>query len=311
MGSKISKNSNKMSNQKPNSNLKPQLTESSYPLGIDNYSEWYIRISEGQNKTDEFKEVNKFISDFCLNNTFEELKSSKISLQFINYGDTQLVFVITLDNNKQYTLLVNQPKTRPGQGFEEYNNLLRFNKLHPEIIIKPIKYYVNPNNPQQELYITPYYYQARCIGVDPDEKKWGEWIPEPYYHYRIYSEKEAKIIKKCMVAMIIKFYDEKNKLGIVKYSLDGEDFMLKKGYQNEELNEENIIKNFIFIAARKVIQIEFEEYINRIKKELKNDFEENENIIVKKKLRAPFSEEDIEEGIKYGMKLRENNKSTK
>ena len=60
-----------------------------------------------------------------------------------------------------------------------------------------------------------------------------------------------------------------------------------------------------------MIQIGFEEYINRIKKELKNDFEENENIVVKKKLRAPFSEEDIEEGIKYGMKLRENNKSTK
>ena len=260
MGSKISKNSNKMSNQKPNSNLKPQLTESSYPLGIDNYSEWYIRISEGQNKTDEFKEVNKFISDFCLNNTFEELKSSKISIQFINYGDTQLVFVITLDNNKQYTLLVNQPKTRPGQGFEEYNNLLKFNKLHPEIIIKPIKYYVNPNNPQQELYITPYYYQARCVGVETPEKGWGEWIPEPKYHYRIYSEKEAKIIKKCMVAMIVKFYDEKNKLGIVEYSLDGDDFMLKKGYENEELNEENIIKNFVVIAARKVIKIKFEKY---------------------------------------------------
>ena len=59
-----------MSNQKSNSNLKPQLIESNYPLGIDNYSEWYIRISEGQNKTDEFKEVNKFISDFCLNNNF-------------------------------------------------------------------------------------------------------------------------------------------------------------------------------------------------------------------------------------------------
>ena len=77
MGSKISKNSNKMSNQKPNSNLKPQLIESNYPLGIDNYSEWYIRNSEGQNKENEFKKVNKFITDFCLNNNFEELKMLK------------------------------------------------------------------------------------------------------------------------------------------------------------------------------------------------------------------------------------------
>ena len=104
--------------------------------------------------------------------------------------------------------------------------------------------------------------------------------------------------------MIVKFYDEKNKLGIVEYSLDGDDFMLKKGYENEELNEENIIKNFVVIAARKVIKIEFEEYINRMRKELRNDFKENENIFVKKKLRASFTEEEIEEGITYGMKLR-------
>ena len=109
-----------------------------------------------------------------------------------------------------------------------------------------------------------------------------------------------------MVAMIVKFYDEKNKLGIVEYSLDGDDFMLKKGYENEELNEENIIKNFVVIAARKVIKIEFEEYINRIRKELRNNFKEKENNILKKKLRAPFNEEDIEEGIKFGMKLRQN-----
>ena len=107
--------------------------------------------------------------------------------------------------------------------------------------------------------------------------------------------------------MMVKFYDEKNKLGIAGYSLDGDDFMLKKGYENGELNEENIIKNFVFIAARKVIKIEFDEYINRIKKELKNDFGKNdEKIILKKKLRAPFTDEDIEEGIKYGMKLRKN-----
>ena len=314
MGSKISKYKIKMSS--PNQNIYnnvdnkskvkiiPKFSESNYPLGIDNYDEWYIRISQDQNKEKEFKKVNAFITSFCLYNSFPELQGFQVSLQFINYGDTQLVFVITIDNNKQYTLLVNQPKARLNQGYEEYTNLISFNKIHPEIIIKPIGYYVNPNDPHQELYITPYYYQARCVGVETPEKGWGEWIPEPKYHYRIYSEKEAKIIKKCMVAMIVKFYDEKNKLGIVEYSLDGDDFMLKKGYENEELNEENIIKNFVVIAARKVIKIEFEEYINRMRKELRNDFKENENIFVKKKLRAPFTEEEIEEGITYGMKLR-------
>ena len=90
------------------------------------------------------------------------------------------------------------------------------------------------------------------------------WIPEPKYHYKIFTEEE--LIRKCMIAMMIKFYDEKNKCVIGGYSLDGDDFMLKKGYENEEFNEENIIKNFVFIAARKVIKIEFEEYINRLRK---------------------------------------------
>ena len=52
-----------------------------------------------------------------------------------------------------------------------------------------------------------------------------------------------------MIAMMIKFYDEKNKCVIGGYSLDGDDFMLKKGYENEEFNEENIIKNIVFSSA--------------------------------------------------------------
>ena len=64
----------------------------------------------------------------------------------------------------------------------------------------------------------------------------------------------------------------------------------------------------MFIAARKVIKIEFEEYINRLRKELRNDFEENENIVIKRKMRASFLEEDITKGIKLGMKLRAKQK---
>ena len=79
---------------------------------------------------------------------------------------------------------------------------------------------------------------------------------------------------------------------------------LKKDNENEEFNEENIIKNIVFSSARKVIKIEFEEYINRLRKELRNDFEENENIVIKRKMRVPF----LKEGIKLGMKLRKKQK---
>ena len=272
-------------------------------LGIENYGEWYIRHLPQQNKKEEFKKVNDFISEFISKTDIEELKGKK-DIKFINYGDTQLVFVVTINEEKQYALLLNQPKTQAGQGLEEYNNLINLNKNHPDIVIKPLKYYVNPSNPQQELYITPYYFKARCVGVN--EKDWGIWIPEPNYHFKDFNQTERKIINKCMIALVVKLYDEKNKKGISKWRFDGGDFMLLKGFEKEVINEENILKKLLMISARKLITIELNEYIDRMKIELKNGLkEEDEKIIIGKNLRCPFSEEEIEEGIKFGMNLRE------
>ena len=272
-------------------------------LGIENYGEWYIRHLPQQNKKEEFKKVNDFISEFISKTDIEELKGKK-DIKFINYGDTQLVFVVTINEEKQYALLLNQPKTQAGQGLEEYNNLINLNKNHPDIVIKPLKYYVNPSNPQQELYITPYYFKARCVGVN--EKDWGIWIPEPNYHFKDFNQTERKIINKCMIALVVKLYDEKNKKGISKWRFDGGDFMLLKGFEKEVINEGNILKKLLMISARKLITIELNEYIDRMKIELKNGLkEEDEKIIIGKNLRCPFSEEEIEEGIKFGMNLRE------
>ena len=232
----------------------------------------------------------------------EELNGKK-NIKFINYGDTQLVFVVTINEEKQYAVLLNQPKTEAGQGLEEYNNLINLNKNHPDIVIKPLKYYVSPSNPQQELYITPYYFKARCVGVN--EKDWGVWIPEPEYHFKDFSQTERKIINKCMIALVVKLFDEKNKKGISKWRFDGGDFMLLKGFEKEEINEENILKKLLMISARKLITIEFNEYVDKMRIELKNGLkEEDEKIIIGKNLRCPFSEEEIEEGIKFGMNLR-------
>ena len=110
-----------------------------------------------------------------------------------------------------------------------------------------------------------------------------------------------------MIALVIKLYDEKNKKGISRWRFDGGDFMLLKGFENEEINESNIIKNLIMISARKLITIELDEYINKMKVELRNGIkDQDKKIIIGKNLRCPFSEEEIEEGILYGMKLRKN-----
>ena len=286
------------------SNEKQKIPLSREPLGINNYGEWYIRHLPEQKEEVEFLKINKFIKEFVSKNNIKELQGKEIDCQFINYGDVQVVFVVTIDEKKQYALLVNQPKTPAGQGLEEYNNLINLNKSNPDIVIKPINYYVNPDNPQQELYITPYYFQARCVGVNTNA--WGIWIPEPNYYFRDFNQIEKKIINKCMIALVIKLYDEKNKKGISRWRFDGGDFMLLKGFENGEINEDNIIKNLIMISARKLITIELKDYIEKMKIELRNGLKDNEEkLIIGKNLRCPFSEEEIEEGIKFGMKLRE------
>lgn len=282
---------------------KKSIPLSKEPLGLYNYGEWYIRLLPEQNDEKEFDKINKFVQEIVNNNNIKEFKGYKKSCKFINYGDTQLVFVMTIDEKIQYALLINQPKTPAGQGLEEYNNLIELNKNHPDIVIKPLNYYVNPNNPQQEFYITPYYFQARCVGVDTT--KWGIWIPEPKYYFRDFTELERKIINKCMVALVVKLYDDKNKKAISKWRFDGGDFMLLKGFEDNEINEDNIIKRLVMISARKLITIELNEYIERMKIELKNGIKDgDEKKIIGKNLRCPFSDEEIEEGIKYGLKLR-------
>ena len=300
--SKEPQDNSKVQNIEENKEIHVPLSKES--IGINNYGEWYIRNLPEQKQREEFDKVNVFLRQIFFGKKLKELEGKDRTLKFCNYGDTQLVYVMTIDEKTQYALLVNQPKTPAGQGFEEYNTLISLNKKHPDIVIKPINYYVNPRDPQQELYITPYYFQSRCVGVNTTE--WGIWIPEPEYYFRDFTQLERKIINKCMIALVVKLYDEENKKGISKWRFDGGDFMLLKGFENDEINEENIIKRLKMISARKLITIELNDYIEKMKIELKNGIKDGEEkIIIGKNLRCPFSEEEIEEGIKLGLKLRE------
>ena len=113
-----------------------------------------------------------------------------------------------------------------------------------------------------------------------------------------------------MIAMLIKLYDDENNKGIANCRLDGGDFMLLKGYENNEISCDNIIKHLKLIAARELVPISLDDYINRIRIELANN-EEINSIVIGKKLRQPFTEEEIETGIEIGLALRNQNKQYK
>lgn len=270
-------------------------------LGIPNFGPWYIEILPNQDILEELIDMSKFVKSIIDNKNIHEFNSNNIDVQFINYGKTQLVFVVTVDNSKQYTLLINQPATKYGVGKNEFDNLNKLNQIDSELVIKPMYYFENGN---YELYITPYYHQARCVGVETTQ--WGIWIPEPEYHFETFNEKDRKIINSAMVAMLIKLYNEENSMGIAKCRLDGGDFMLLKGFENNEISFENIINHLKLIAARELISISLDDYINKIRTELTNQ-ENNELIITGKNLRRQLTNEEIETGIQLGLKLRKQN----
>ena len=270
-------------------------------LGIPNFGPWYINVLPEQDTLEEITEIFNFIKSVVYDKKILEFNSGNIDIQFINYGRTQLVFVVTVDNNKQYTLLVNQPATKYGVGKNEFDNLNMLNKIDAQLVIKPLYYFENEN---QELYITPYYHQARCIGVDTNE--WGMWIPEPEYHFDMFNEKNRRIINSTMIAILIRLYDEKNNKGISKCRLDGGDFMLLKGFENNELSYDNITNYIKLIAARELLHISLDDYINRIRLELASKYTDN-LIVVGKKLRKPFTEDEIESGVEMGLRLKRIN----
>ena len=273
-------------------------------LGIIDDDIWYYKFLPNQNIIEEIAKIQAFKKSFIYSDTFLELNGTKFQFQFINYGETQLVYVVTIDNSKKYTILVNQPATEYGVGKTEFINLNRLNQLDPDVVIKPISYFSNNDH---ELYITPYYYQARCIGVETTN--WGIWIPEPDSHFKNFNNDEKRIINSTMVAMLINLYDEENNKGIAKTRLDGGDFMLLKGFEEDNITFENISNHIKLIAARELTSISLDDYIDRIRLELsKNDLGENELIITGKKLREPLTIEEVETGIELGLALR-NKKS--
>lgn len=280
-------------------------------LGIPNYGMHYLKmppeIDSLEDTLEEFLGIHNFINQVASSNTVPEFQGKQKRLQFINYGSTQLVYVLTIDENRQYTFLVNQPSTPFGTGKREFENLRMLSENNKTNVITPLYYFTDKNTSNRELYVTPYYYQSRCIGVE--DKEWGMWIPEPEYLFYDFKPQDKKVINASMVALLVKLYDAKGKKGLSEVRLDGGDFMLEKGFEDYDMNFENVLKRMKLIAARKLEPIEFDEYISRIRQELSGKISDNQEMkIIGKKLRSPLGLDEIEDGIKLGITLRERGK---
>lgn len=271
-------------------------------LGIPDNGYFYHSTGQAQDRSVEFGKTEEFL-DWLISNHPEEFDYNA-SIKFINYGDTELVYVIDELGNKR-TLLVGQPNVKFGTVKIEYDNLQKLYKQNSSLVVCPSIYF---SHQDREAYVTPYFNQARCIATQ--EIGWGAYIPEPDYHFKRYSLEDEYVICTAIIANLITLYDEQEKLGLASCKIGGGDFILEKEWDRESHSMENTLHRMHLIAARELISIELPGYINLLRNEFsKNTYykklaEKDPNILVNLKNRYPMMKESIEDGIALGLKLR-------
>lgn len=283
-------------------------------LGIPGTGIEYLKLAPEKdnlvNRIGEFEEIRNFLVEVAQSNLLPEFQGNSKAIQFINYGDTEMVYVLSVGERK-YTMLLGQPATQFGTVKQEYENLKMLGRNHPQEVVVPMQCFTSQNG-RHELYVTPYLHQARCVGIETTQ--WGAWVPEPFYRFEDFSQEERSVINSSMIALLINFFDTKNNLGIGACHLGGGDFVLEKGYENEPVTHENILKRIKLIAARELLPMSLDEYVKRIQDEFsqrtyyRSEEERDKSILINHKLKTPMTQEEIQSGIELGYALRERQK---
>lgn len=276
-------------------------------ISIGSLNPAYLEVNEIQDKDDEYKKIRKFLQRYIAR--YSEISGvpvEELELEFINYGKTELVYVLTEKNGRRTTLLVKQPIVEFGKVKQEAKNLLILNKRDKNVVA-PIDYF---RLGDQELYATPYINQARCIASDDC---WGMYIPEPFYRFVPFTKEQEEVVTSCMIAKLVSLYDFVNHEGISCCKLGGGDFMLPKGWETEAATIENTLENLYLISARNKVKCSFDKYLELIKSEFsrRTISEDSKDLIMNIRGRVPIKMEDIESGILLGQSIiQRNNLST-
>lgn len=277
------------------------------PLGIGLINPYYIETNELQEKVYEYKKIDKFLNKYkSIYAEDNRLNVDELSVDFINYGKTELVYVLTEPTGKKVTVLTKQPAVEFGKVKQEADNLTQLNKVD-ENVVAPIDYYKFGD---QELYVTPYINQARCVA---SFNQWGMYVPEPYYRFENFTREQEQVVNTCMIAKLVSLYDFNNQEGIANCKIGGGDFMLPKGWENETPTIENTLNNIYLIAAREKINCDFDEYLDIIRDEFSRETinEDQESLKINLRGRVAMDVNDIENGIELGKQIiEERNKES-
>lgn len=272
----------------------------------------YVNALVCQDKNKEMAKIQNFVEEYAIKFIKEKgFNPGYCHLQFINYGSTELVYVLTLPNDERFTFLIKQPAVNFGQVKKEAVHLTNLAKKD-DCVVCPISYYANGD---QEGFITPYENQARCVASDDEEGGWGMYIPEPYYRFEKFTQNQRKVVNCCMIAKLVSLYDFEKGCGIAKAKLGGGDFMLPKGWEKREPALWQTLNDLKLIACRERVYLPFDKYLEVIRKEFsqKTICMWEKDCLVNIRGRVEMTSEEIEEGISLGKKILKekliNNKS--
>ena len=250
-------------------------------LGINDYDFIYYELSPEQQPIEEVIKTSEFIeNDFAnyLKENYPNYYSKNIRIKFINWGHMEVVYV--LDNgHKKYTLLMGQPNLEYGKVKSEYDNLKILSKNNDDVV-SPLLYYGNPKY-NREIYMTPYYYQARCISYF--DEKLGVYVPEPDYHFEEFNGYKKDIIEEAITAKILSLYNLGTHVGLDEFNVSSGDFILEKGFEDTINNVNNVFNDMKVIAARKLVNMSLDDYIDLIYERLEK-----------------FNSKNIDKGIDLG-----------
>ena len=268
-------------------------------IGIGMINPAYIEVNELQDKDYEYKKISKFLKKYMLNYAEQNgLNVNDLRIQFINYGKTELVYVLTEPNGERVTILTKQPAVEFGKIKQEAQNLRDLKQVDKKVVA-PIDYY---RFGDQELYVTPYINQARCVA---SYGTWGMYIPEPFYRFEDFTSEQEQIVNTCMIAKLVSLYNFEKGQGVASCKLGGGDFMLPKGWEDETPTIKNTLNNLYLIAAREMLDCSFDEYLDIIRSEFSRRTidEKQDELLLNLRGRVPMQIEDIENGIELGKQI--------
>lgn len=221
-----------------------------------------------------------------------------VNLNLINFGSTELVYLLSSESEPSVTLLVKQPSVQFGKVKQEADYLLELKKIDNNVIA-PIDYYSYEN---QELYVTPYIDKARCIGC---QHEWGIYIPEQCNRFVPFTNEQVSIVNSCMIAKLVSYYNFETLEGISSCNLGGGDFMLSEGWEIQTPTIENTLNYLYFIAAREKVKCSFDVYLKTIINEFskKTIGENQESLKINLNRRVSMKVKDVEKGIELGKKI--------